>query len=205
MANDVSYFKVSGDSTTYQFNDPDAENRIGALESTVNDQAGDIADNTTAINANASAIGTLSNLTTSAKGSLVAAINEVDSHADTNASAISQLISNVATNTGNISTLKAITAGIYGSAFVSAGSASTINLTFSGNAVFLLLGLNRRASGGPCAGVVRKYNGTSNYAVLSGTAGSFTTSSTSAGMTVTMPDTYYDALIIGSARVAASV
>ena len=96
MANDVSCFKVPGDSTKYSFNDADAENRIGALESTVNDQAGDIADNTTAINANASAIGTLSNLTTSAKGSLVAAINEVDSHADTNASAISQLISNVA-------------------------------------------------------------------------------------------------------------
>jgi len=74
MANDVSYFKVSGDSTTYQFNDPDAE---------------------TAINANASAIGTLSNLTTSAKGSLVAAINEVDAHADTNASAISSLNSNL--------------------------------------------------------------------------------------------------------------
>ena len=96
MANDVSCFKVPGDSTKYSFNDADAENRIGALESTVNDQAGDIADNTTAINANASAIGTLSNLTTSAKGSLVAAINEVDSHADTNASAISQLISKFA-------------------------------------------------------------------------------------------------------------
>jgi len=89
MANDVSYFKVSGDSTTYQFNDPDAENRIGALESTVNDQAGDIADNT-------SAIGTLSSLTTSAKDNLAAAVNEVDAHADTNASAISQLNSKLA-------------------------------------------------------------------------------------------------------------
>lgn len=59
MPNDVSYFKVPGDSTTYSFNDADAESRIGALESTVNDQAGDIADNTSAINANASAIGTL--------------------------------------------------------------------------------------------------------------------------------------------------
>lgn len=59
MPNDVSYFKVPGDSTTYQFNDPDAESRIGALESTVNDQAADIADNTTAINANTSAIGSL--------------------------------------------------------------------------------------------------------------------------------------------------
>lgn len=84
MPNDVSYFKVPGDSTTYQFNDPDAESKIGALESTVNDQAGDIADNT-------SAIGTLSNLTTSAKSTLVAAINEVDAHADTNATGITRL------------------------------------------------------------------------------------------------------------------
>lgn len=43
------------------------------------------------VQTNASAIGTLPNLTTTAKGNLVAAINEVDAHADTNASAISQL------------------------------------------------------------------------------------------------------------------
>lgn len=91
MPNDVSYFKVPGDSATYSFNDADAESRIGALESTVNEQAGDIADNTTAINANASAIGTLSNLATSTKTSLVAAINEVDAHADANAAGIATL------------------------------------------------------------------------------------------------------------------
>jgi hypothetical protein len=98
MPNDVSYFKVPGDSATYSFNDADAESRIGALESTVNEQAGDIADNEAAINANASAIGTLSNLTTSAKSNLVAAVNEVDAHADANAA-------NIATNTSGITAL----------------------------------------------------------------------------------------------------
>lgn len=98
MPNDVSYFKVPGDSTTYQFNDPDAESRIGALESTVNDQAGDIADNT-------SAIGTLSNLATSTKTSLVAAINEVDAHADTIAAAISSLNSKFI-NAGDVSSVQ---------------------------------------------------------------------------------------------------
>lgn len=31
MATDVSYFEVQGDPTQYQFNDPDAENRVSAL------------------------------------------------------------------------------------------------------------------------------------------------------------------------------
>ena len=119
MANDVSYFKVQGDSTPYQFNDPDAENRIGALESTVNDQAGEIADNEAAINANASAItansqaiGTLSSLTTSAKGSLVAAVNEVDAHADTNATAIAGLNGRFAYISG-VSVQTLTTSGLY--------------------------------------------------------------------------------------------
>ncbi len=84
MPNDVSYFKIPGDTTTYQFNDPDAESRIGTLETTVDSHDSSIQSNTTAI-------GTLSSLSTSAKSNLVAAINEVDSHADTNASGITTL------------------------------------------------------------------------------------------------------------------
>lgn len=51
---------------------------------------------------NATSIGTLSNLTTDAKSNLVGAINEVDSHADTNAGNISTNTTNIATNTGHI-------------------------------------------------------------------------------------------------------
>ncbi len=91
MANDVSYFKVPGDATTYSFNDADAENKIGTLETTVADQADSIAANVTNIQTNRTAIGTLSSLTTEAQGNLVAAVNEVDSHADTNAGAISTI------------------------------------------------------------------------------------------------------------------
>lgn len=103
MANDISYFKVQGDDTQYSFNDADLETRIGAEEMgttarTVTGAIAELADkvgeNTTDIADNASAIGTLSNLTTSAKGSLVVAINEVNAYADTNASAISSLNSN---------------------------------------------------------------------------------------------------------------
>jgi hypothetical protein len=57
MANDVSYFKVLDDDTRYSFDDADGEVRIAG---------------------NTSNIGTLSNLTTTAKSSIVAAINEVD-------------------------------------------------------------------------------------------------------------------------------
>lgn len=42
MANDVSYFKVPGDSTTYSFNDADSENKIGTLETIVANQADSI-------------------------------------------------------------------------------------------------------------------------------------------------------------------
>lgn len=49
-----------------------------------------------AVQTNESAIGVLSSLTTSAKNNLVAAINEVDAHADTNATAISSLNSKTA-------------------------------------------------------------------------------------------------------------
>ena len=105
MANDISYFKVQGDNTQYSFNDADLETRIGAEEMgttarTVTGAIAELADkvgeNTTDIADNASAIGTLSNLTTSAKGSLVVAINEVNAYADTNASAISSLNSKFA-------------------------------------------------------------------------------------------------------------
>lgn len=37
MANDVSKFKVQGDSTVYDFNDEDAENRIAAIEAEIGD------------------------------------------------------------------------------------------------------------------------------------------------------------------------
>ena len=79
MANDVSYFKVDGDSTTYSFNDADAETAIVTerARATAAEQ-----DNATAISTEttrAEAVeGSLANLTTTAKGSLVAAINEVN-------------------------------------------------------------------------------------------------------------------------------
>lgn len=57
---------------------------------------------TGASTANASAIGTLSNLTTTAKTSLVAAVNEVDSHADT-----AQSTANTASTTANAAKTKA--------------------------------------------------------------------------------------------------
>jgi hypothetical protein len=88
MANDVSYFKVPGDSTTYSFNDADAENKIGTLETTVASQGDSISTNATNIQTNRTAIGTLSSLTTDAKGNLVAAVNEVDSHVDANTTKI---------------------------------------------------------------------------------------------------------------------
>lgn len=53
-----------------------------------------------AVQTNTQAIGTLSSLTTDAKDSLVAAVNEVDSHTDTNTAAISQLNSNFSSNIG---------------------------------------------------------------------------------------------------------
>jgi len=65
MANDVSYFQVEGDSTTYSFDDADL---TAALASEISRAKG--------------VEGTLSSLTTTAKGSLVAAINEVDANVD---------------------------------------------------------------------------------------------------------------------------
>ena len=54
---------------------------------------------------NESNIGTMTDLTTESKSSLVGAINEVDSHADTNASNISQNTIDIASNTGAIGNL----------------------------------------------------------------------------------------------------
>lgn len=54
---------------------------------------------------NESAIGTLSNLTTVSKTDLVSAINEVDSHTDTNTNNITQNTTDIASNTGNIGNL----------------------------------------------------------------------------------------------------
>lgn len=53
---------------------------------------------------NATNIGTLANLTTDSKTNVVSAINEVDSHADTNASNIASNTSAIETNTTNIGT-----------------------------------------------------------------------------------------------------
>jgi hypothetical protein len=58
---------------------------------------------------NSTSIGTLSNLTTDTKSSLVGAINEVDAHSDTNASNIATNTSNIATNTTHIGTLTNLT------------------------------------------------------------------------------------------------
>lgn len=51
---------------------------------------------------NTNSIGTLSSLTTDTKSNLVGAINEVDSHADTNAGNISTNTTNIASNTSHI-------------------------------------------------------------------------------------------------------
>lgn len=107
MANDISYFKVEGDQTQYSFNDADLEARIGAtaLPTTAQTVTGAIAEHE-------ADIGTLSGLTTSAKSNLVAAINEVDAHADANAAAISQLNSKFAFVSG-VSTHTLTTSGLY--------------------------------------------------------------------------------------------
>ena len=68
MANDVSYFYVRDDPTKYAFDDADAEERI-----TDESERAETAEQTNATN-----IGILSELTTTAKDNLVAAINEVD-------------------------------------------------------------------------------------------------------------------------------
>ena len=54
---------------------------------------------------NESDIGTLSNLDTTAKNNLVSAINEVNTQAGNNATAISNLTTSVGANTGNIGTM----------------------------------------------------------------------------------------------------
>ena len=58
---------------------------------------------------NATAIGTLSSLTTTAKTDLVAAVNEVDADTATNANNIATNTSNIATNTSAIGTLANLT------------------------------------------------------------------------------------------------
>ena len=79
--------------------------------SNISTNASNIATNTSNITTNASnistnttAIGTLASLETDAKTDLVSAINEVNTNADNNASAISTNASNIATNTSNIAT-----------------------------------------------------------------------------------------------------
>lgn len=58
---------------------------------------------------NATNIGDLTSLTTDTKSTLVGAINEVDSHADTNAGNISQNTTDIATNTSHIGTMTNLT------------------------------------------------------------------------------------------------
>lgn len=58
---------------------------------------------------NATNIGDLTTLTTEAKSTLVGAINEVDSHADTNAENITQNTTDIATNTSHIGTMTNLT------------------------------------------------------------------------------------------------
>lgn len=58
---------------------------------------------------NTSAIGDLSTLTTTASTDLVSAINEVDAHADTNATNISNNTTDIATNTSAIGTIANLT------------------------------------------------------------------------------------------------
>lgn len=109
MANDVSYFKVQGDATQYSFNDADLgealEEEIYRAQTAEQDNAEGIAAETQRAEA---AEGDLSTLTTTAKGSLVAAINEVDANSDTNAEAISTLNSKLYYKAGDAVTINGI-------------------------------------------------------------------------------------------------
>ncbi len=83
MPNDESYFYVEGSDTKYAFNDADAEQAIATEISRA--EAADLANATAISNEVVRAgnvEGNLASLRTSAKGSLVAAINEVDVNAD---------------------------------------------------------------------------------------------------------------------------
>lgn len=133
----------------------------------------DVVAAATQVQTNKSAIGVLSSLTTSAKSNLVAAINEVDSHADANAAAISSLNSNL--------TWQSVT--------LTAGSGVTINsqaaykigyllfviarITLSSNvsayATLLTHGLNTR-----CGWVAPLYTQTSQNFSVYGDAGDTT-------------------------------
>lgn len=107
----------------------------------------------------------------------------------------------IAEHESDISALNGKIAGFAGTGYISIGSASGFNISYSGggNAVFFLFALNRRLEGAtPFSAVVQKYNGGTNYSVLGGTTGSFTTSAISTGIAVTMPNTYFDVIVIGS-------
>lgn len=79
---------------------------------------------------NASAIGTLANLTTDAKTSLVAAINEVDAHADTaqgTANSASNTANSAATGVTNLSNYLTMSTFTTPTATISSGATLSIN------------------------------------------------------------------------------
>ncbi len=106
----------------------------------------------------------------------------------------------IAEHESDITALNGKISGFAGTGYISIGAASSFNISYSGggNAVFFLFALNRRSGSTPFSAVVQKYSGGTNYSVLGGTTGSFTTSAISTGIAVTMPDTYFDVIIIGS-------
>lgn len=106
----------------------------------------------------------------------------------------------IAEHEADLTELNGKISGFAGTGYISIGAASSFNISYSGggNAVFFLFALNRRSGSTPFSAVVQKYSGGTNYSVLGGTTGSFTTSAISTGIAVTMPDTYFDVLIIGS-------
>lgn len=77
---------------------------ISTNASNIATNTSNIATNASNISTNTTAIGTLASLETDAKTDLVSAINEINTNADNNASAISTNASNIATNTSNIAT-----------------------------------------------------------------------------------------------------
>ena len=81
------------------------------------------ADLRTAVQANATHIGTLSNLTTTEKTNLVGAVNEVDSHVDTNTGAI-------ATINGNDAglSMREVAQDVAGNVYIPCGSVAFANL-----------------------------------------------------------------------------
>ena len=81
---------------------------------------------------------------------------------------------------------------------ISTGESSTVKLSFTGNAAFLIVGLDRRNSGSidPFIEVVQRYSSTTTYKGNAPTG--FNTSNNADGMIITLPKNYYTLMIFGT-------